>query len=779
MFKHYLKIALRNLRKHKTYSFINIAGLATGLACCILILLYVRDELDYDRYHQNASHIYRVLLEMPTPVAPISASTPIVLAPKLQEAFPEIQAITRLERYFSNATVSRGDKQFTETRFFMADPSIFQIFSFQLIHGDANTALAKPYSVILTTSTAQRYFGAENPLLQEIELVGKGRFIVTGVMDDLPAQSHFHFDFLASLSSIGEIKSPWDHWGYTYVLLPENLSPAALESKFSSIANYERLGWWVQDMKFHLQPLTEIHLHSHFHSEIEANNDVRYIYIFSVIAALILLIACMNYMNMATAKSTPRAKEVGIRKVVGSRRWNLAAQFLGESVLYSSLAVVLAFIFVELLLPAFSNLVQKQLAVKYFQEGWLLAGCLGLALFTGLISGSYPAFYLSAFQPAPVLKGLTQRGAGAIGVRRILVLAQFTMAVGLITGTVVVQKQLNFIRDKKLGFAKENIIVLPIWGTAIKKQCAIFKNALLQHPSILRATAASGGPIDGAGVISSLKNSPLQIMVADADYLPTLGIELTQGRNFSSEFSTDSSAFLLNETAVKLLEWKNPLAETFTGGFKIEEGLVIGVVKDFHNKSLHAPIEPMVFQYDPSRFTKLLLKVNSENLPATLAFIKQQWEIFERVRPFEYSFLDDDFDKLYRSEQRVSKFFISFSALAIFIACLGLFGLTAFAAEQRTKEIGIRKVLGASVAGIAGLLSSEFAKLVLVANIVAWPIAYYAMNRWLQDFAYRIEIGWWTFALAGGAALLIALLTVSAQAIRAALANPVEALRYE
>ncbi len=460
MFKNYLKIALRNLIKHKVYTLINVGGLAIGMACSILILLYVRDELSYDRYHDKAERIYRILLEMPTPVAPVTASTPIVLAPKLQSAIPEIQEIVRLEEY-GKVIVSRGEKRFNETRFFLADPSAFRIFSFQLLRGDPGTALVNPYSVILTETTARRYFGDENPLQQEIEVVGKGRFLVTGVMGDVPSPSHFHFDFLAALSTIGEIRSPWEHWGYTYVLLPENLSPAVLEKKLATIANYEYLGWYVEEMKFRLQPITDIHLRSHFHDEIEANSDMRYVHVFSVSAALILLIACINYMNMATARSAHRAKEVGIRKVAGSVRSNLITQFLGESILLSGLAVALALILVELALPAFNNLVQKQLGLHYSHDALLLAGCLGLALVAGVVAGSYPAFYLSSFRPVLVLKGFAPQSKGAIGLRKSLVVMQLVAAVCLITATVIIQRQLNYIHNKRLGFDKENIILLP------------------------------------------------------------------------------------------------------------------------------------------------------------------------------------------------------------------------------------------------------------------------------------------------------------------------------
>ncbi|RMD98910.1 MAG: ABC transporter permease, partial [Calditrichaeota bacterium] len=760
MFKHYLKVSIRILFRQKIYTGINITGLAIGVACCILILLYIHDELSYDRFHDKADRIYRVTLNLGGPVFSNTANTPTVLAPKLKAALPEIANFVRLSPY-DKVTVAHGEKRLQESRFFLADPSVFEIFSFKLLRGNQQVALKQPHSVVISETAAHRYFGNEDPVGQELEVVDKGRFVITGIMQDMPVQSHFHADFLASLSSEGPVTNPWLSWGYTYILLPENISAPTFERKMNAIAgDFDYLGWGIKGMKFGLQPLTKIHLHSHLSAEIEANGDIRYVYLFSALALMILLTAWVNYMNMATARSIQRAQEVGIRKVVGSKRWNLIIQFLGEAVLLSCIAVLLAFILIESFLPFFNELAQKQLTFNLWKDAWLVVGGLGLALFSGLAAGSYPAFYLSSFQPLRILKGMSMHAPGAASFRRFLVLMQFAGASALMTGTVVIYKQLDYIRNKKLGFDKDHVIVLHISGTEIKKQYAVFKNELLKHPAILGTSAASGAPIEGYALKSQLGDLPLQYLMVDADYVPLMGLKIAAGRNFSREYSADTSAFLLNEAAVQALGWQDPIGRSFSSGFgRKTPGPVVGVVINFHNRSLHAPIEPTVFQFFPRYFNTILVKIAPYNISQVLKFLENTWEKFDPHHAFEYSFLDEDIDRLYRSEQRIEKFFFIFSSLAIFIACLGLFGLASFSAERRTKEHGIRKVLGATVVNLVALLSKDFLKLVLLANVVAWPIAWWAMNRWLQNFAYRISIEWWVFALAGGLALVIALLT--------------------
>ena len=778
MFKNYLKIFLRNSNKFKTYTFINISGLAIGMAVFILILLYVQHHLKYDRFHQMSDRIYRVDMESPLGGDSKSATTSMVLAPKLQDIFPEIQKITRLKDY-GKVTVSYGDKKFNEDRFFLADTAIFDIFSFEFVQGNPANALIDPQSIVITESTAKKYFGDADPLGKTLLIENKDIFQVTAVIKDLPSQSHFHLDFLALISILGEIQNPWGHWGYTYALLSEKISLAELHEKFDKALTIDQLGWGVKGMKFRLQPITRIHLYSHKTGEIEATTDVRYLYMFGTTALLILLIGCMNFMNMATARSAHRNKEVGIRKVFGSYRFQLMGQFLGESILTSFVSLLLALILVEALLPFFNALIQTEIHFDLLHDKNLLAGLMIIALILGILSGSYPGFYLSAFRPIQVFKGISGSGYGAARLRKILVVIQFIITISLIMATLIVQDQLTYIRNKKLGFQKENIVAIPIRDASLRKQYESFKNELRQIPAVINVSATNAMPYSG-GLLTKVKEKRLQLKFIDEDYIPTLGLEIVNGRNFSKLIPTDSSAFILNESAVQLLGWEDPIGKEFKIALKRDaNSMVIGVIKDFHNNPLHQSIEPLAFEIFPKFFDRFLVKVQMDDLVATLNLIQEKWQKFVPHRPFECSFLDEDYDKLYRSEQKMGKIFGYFSLLAILIACQGLFGLAAFTAEQRTREIGVRKVLGASIINIVTLLSGEFVKLIFTACIIALPIAYFAMNRWLQDFAYRINITWWIFLVAGTVAMAIALITVSYQSIKAALANPVKSLRYE
>ena len=778
MFKNYFKILLRNSKKYKTYTFINISGLAIGMAVFILILLYVQHHLKYDRFHQMSDRIYRVDMESPLGGDSKSATTSMVLAPKLQDIFPEIQKITRLKDY-GKVTVSYGDKKFNEDRFFLADTAIFDIFSFEFVQGNPANALIDPQSIVITESTAKKYFGDADPLGKTLLIENKDIFQVTAVIKDLPSQSHFHLDFLAPISILGEIQNPWGHWGYTYALLSEKLSLAELHEKFDKALTIDNLGWGIIGMKFRLQPITHIHLYSHKTGEIEATTDVRYLYMFGTIAFLILLIGCMNFMNMATARSAHRNKEVGIRKVFGSYRYQLMGQFLGESILTSFVSLLLALILVELLLPFFNALIQTEIHFDLLQDKHLIAGFIIIALVVGVLAGSYPGFYLSAFRPIQVFKGISGSGYGAARFRKILVVIQFIITISLIMATLIVQDQLTYIRNKKLGFQKENIVAIPIRDASLRKQYESFKNELRQIPAVINVSATNAMPYSG-GLLTKVKEKRLQLKFIDEDYIPTLGLEIVNGRNFSKLIPTDSSASILNESAVQLLGWEDPIGKEFEESLKRgAKSMVIGVIKDFHNNPLHQSIEPLAFEIFPKFFDRFLVKIRMDDLPATLNSIQEKWQKFVPHRPYEFSFLDEDYDKLYRSEQQMGKIFGYFSLLAILIACQGLFGLAAFTAEQRTREIGVRKVVGASIINIVTLLSGEFIKLIFTASIIALPIAYFTMNRWLQDFAYRINIKWWIFLLAGTVGMVIALVTVSYQSIKAALANPVESLRYE
>jgi len=806
MFKNYLIIALRNLKKHRGFSFINIAGLAIGIACCLLILLLIREEISFDRFHENKDQVYRVINQHPGQFymgTDYLAVTPAPLAPAMMAEFPEVIKATRIDSS-NEVIISYQNKRFYEDGFYWTDSHFFDVFSFPLLRGDQSKALSEPYSVIISERMAQKYFGNEEPVGKTIALNNRHDFIVTGIMKDVPHNSHLQFDFLApliTLSRISEQEDLLEGWGnysyYTYILLQKGYSPGDLENKFPAF--YEKYqGERLRRMRqqdptrkadrFFLQPLKRIHLYSHLNFEISPNSDIGQIYLLSVLAFITLLIACINYMNLATARSASRAKEVGMRKVVGAERRQLIRQFIGESIFFCSIAVLLAAVLVELILPVFNSLVGKSISFHFYHNWEFFIGLICLALVVGIISGSYPAFFLSTFRPVTVLKGSYRTKTKGSLLRKILVIFQFAASIVLVISTIIIYSQIEYIRNKKLGFNREQVVVLPVKDRELRQNHEPLKNELLQNPAILGCTASTWLPNNirtnqGDTFWEGMEEGmDLQVYLLEADYdfIDVFGIELVEGRNFSREFSTDSQAYILNETARKIFGWDKALGKRF--GFRREEvgtGQVIGVVKDFHFLSLHQGMQPLVIRLTENRMSYLSVKISTQNIPQTIEFLKERWQKFSPNHPFEYFFLDDDFEKMYRSEMRLGKIFASFTALAIFIACLGLFGLASFTSEQRTKEIGVRKVLGASVSTIVVLLSKEFSKWVFVASLIAWPVAYYAMSRWLQSFAYRISVGIWIFLLATILALLVAIATVSFKAIKAALANPVEALRYE
>jgi putative ABC transport system permease protein len=781
MFRNYLTVAVRNLVRHKVYSLINILGLAIGMACCILILLFVQDEFSYDRYHEKAEQIYRVL--GPRTCFPLGAVA--------RDALPEVIEMVRFTFKWERL-VGYGEKRFKEPNFIYADPNIFEVFSFPLLKGDPQNALKGPFSVVITEKTAQKYFGHEDPMGKVISVENEHDYTVTGVLKEIPHNSHFRFDFLATF--VGAEKVFWkeflDHWGmgnfYTYLLLHENSSIPEVEAKMykAIVKPMQERNPELTPYRPHLQPLLDIHLYSaDLKGDIESQGNITHIYVFSAIAFFILLIACINFMNLSTAQSTHRAKEVGMRKVVGARRLQLIKQFLGESFFLAAIALLVALALVELLLPRFSVLAGKELLIAYGGKWSILFGFIGITLFVGLIAGSYPAFFLSAFEPVEVLKGTTKTGASSTLFRRTLVVLQFAISVALIVGTGVIYSQMDYLRNKKLGFDKEHVVVVKIPDS---DKLEALKGELSKYTDMLSVSAADRVPPDRWG-----NNSPYRLegtdrewwirtIPVDYDYFKTLGIKLAEGRPFLKAFATDAEeALVLNEAAVKELGLESPIGEQVKACWFGWKGKVIGVVKDFHFESLYEKIKPIVFVLQPNACWQLVLRIRPDNIPGTLAFIERKWREFFPERVFEYGFVDENFEKTYRAEEKIGKIVSYAALLAIFIACLGLFGLTSFATEQRTKEIGIRKILGASVPNIVLLLSKEFTKLVILSNLIAWPVAYWAMNRWLQDFAYRIHIGFGTFLLAAVLALGIALLTVGFQAIKAALANPVEALRYE
>jgi putative ABC transport system permease protein len=785
----YWKIALRKIRRQKGYSFINIVGLAIGMACCILILTWVRDELSYDRFHKNADRICRVVTVDHSGGNITKASgSPSLIGPTLVEKYPEFLKFARVQSGWSGYFLHYGEKNFMDMKLATVDSGFFEIFPYPFIQGDPQSALTDRYSIVLTESLAKKCFGDEDPMGKVMQ-ISSTDFKVTGVMEDIPKNSHLQFDYVFPAINMTKFRSSkLDTWDYdqfsTYLLVKKNADFKALSKKISGIIKD-----YLPESKseIFLQSITAIHMHSTDINSWEVvypnPGNITYAYIFALVAACILLIACINFMNLATARSATRAREVGMRKVSGARRVDLIKQFIGESVFLSILSLGLAILVVELLLPAFNRLSGKELSLHYTESVLLWVSLMGIASFTGLISGSYPALYLSAFQPSRVLKAsahLTSRGGGHL--RKILVVGQFAFTIMLIIGTLVIYSQLRFIQNKDLGYDKDNVFTLASYGQFGRNYEAT-KNELLQNPNILSVCKAfppshnlrRTEEVDWEG-----KDPTAEFMIfsdiGDYEFIKTFGIEITEGRFYSQEFSTDKDNFVVNETAIKMMGLKSPIGKRFT--LREKTGTIIGVVKDYHGGSLHYPIQPKVIELTDEGFF-VCVKFRPGNLSEMIAFLKEKWDKFVPGHPFRYQFLDESIAAAYESERKIGKIFQYFTGLAVLIACLGLFGLASFTAEQRTKEIGIRKILGAKVSGIVFLLSKEFTKWILLANLIAWPVAYFLSQKWLQGFSYRMSLGWELFVVSGVLALAIAVGTVSYQAIKAAIANPVESLRYE
>jgi putative ABC transport system permease protein len=809
MFKNYLKITLRYMLKQKGYSFINVAGLAIGVACCLIIVLYVVDELNYDRFHEKAGRIYRLATGYVLENGSVEqlATTPSMWGSTMAAEFPEVETAVRFYRYRSEILVRTAvDRQFYEGNFFFADSTVLEIFSFPLTAGDPQQALTAPNALIISQSMAAKYFPQENPLGKTLTYVNREtefELQITGVMRDIPHNTHFRPDFIASLSTfqpgtwhwLYDLPTSWTNSFYrTYVLLAPGADPKQVEARLPAFLE-RHIGEEASAFKPFLQRLTDIHLHSALTSEFQKNGNINYVYIFATIAILILLVACINYMNLSTARSASRAREIGLRKTLGSQRGQLVAQFYTESILMAYLAVLLALPLVEVFLPLFNQLTEKNLSLRYFFDGASVIYLLGFTFLVGLLAGSYPALYLSGFLPAAILKGwrASLRGQGSSGrtvnLRKALVVLQFSVSVLLIFSTVVVSGQLDFLRQGRLSGA-DQIVVIPLRGGDVYQNYETYKQEILRHAEVSGAAASAYVPFSGyktsrfvlPEVLGSESVFECDYLATDEDFPALFDLKLIAGRGFSYHpRKNEVTEFLLNQNAVQKLGLtpERALGMRVQQPFFKQDGEVVGVVQDFHYASLHQAIAPMIVINSPDFVRFLSVKVKTGNLIETLSFLRQRWEAIFPESLFVFSFLDEDLNRLYRVEEKMGQVFGYFTILAVVISCLGLFGLAAFAAEQRTKEIGVRKVLGASVSGIAALLSKEFLKLVLLANLIAWPVAWVAMNQWLQNFAYRIEIGWWVFALASGVALLIALLTVSTQAIKAALANPVKSLRYE
>lgn len=793
MLAHYLKVALRTLGRNKGYTFINVVGLALGLACCILIVLFIQDEQQYDRFHEKGDHIYRVVTSTSDSGEPTNANGTFPVGPNLKRDFPEVAEAVRFRTMGvgTEVLVRQGTKRFYEPRFYFADSSVFDVFSFPLLQGEAQTALTRPKTLVLTETSARRYFGTLNPVGQILEAdpYNSGtfmRFEVTGVMRDVPAQSHIQFDFLASFTSQTD-ESGWGNFQrvYTYVLLAPGAEAIALEAKlFDFLDSHVDEGnrWY----NLALQPLTDIHLHSQLRSELEANGNSAYIFLFSAVAVFILLIAGINFINLTTARSTRRAKEVGMRKVAGAHKGQLIGQFLGEALLLSGIAVALALSLVTVLLPYFNALADKALAPDDVFTTWLVGGILGIGLIIGLLAGAYPAFVLASYRPAGILKGQLHKGRSGSRLRQSLVVFQFATSIILMACTAIAYHQLAFVRTTDVGFDREQVLVLPL-NHELRSQYEAFSSELERHPQILEASGTSLVPSRGSNMFlyrveGSEKQWGFHTYFVDYGFTETMGVRLSAGRAFDPAQPTDAqTAFIVNETSLPSYGWTNPeeaLGKTFQGLGR--EGTIVGVMEDVHIYSLHRKVLPMVLMVTPDEhFRYLTVRINTEGLAETLAHVETVAGQFQDTYPFTYFFLDEAFEQMHRADLQLTQVLQAFAGLAILIACLGLFGLATFTAEQRVKEIGVRKVLGASVSGLVGMLSKDVFVLVTVAFVVAIPLAYVAMDAWLQRFAYRIDLGMGVFVLVGGLALLIAWLTVAYQAIRAAHINPVDALRYE
>ncbi|MBN1273396.1 MAG: ABC transporter permease [Candidatus Aminicenantes bacterium] len=794
MLKNYITAALRNLKRNPGFSLINIFGLSVGTACSLLILLYVREELSYDRFHEKAEHIHRLVFEE-NRSGTLVKTAPIfpIIGPLLAEEFPGIINAVRFERRY-RPCVQKGEEKYIEERFFHADPHVFEVFDFPLKIGNPDTALKEPYSLLLTEKTAERYFGEESPMGKTLSVDGKD-YRIQGILADIPGNSHIHFDFLASISTLQlENRYYGNIWGglsaYTYLLFDGSFSPEELEAAIPGFLRKQRNEEAARRWRFFLQPLTGIHLRSHLNYEVENNGDIRTVYIFSAAALFLLFIACINFMNLSTARSSTRAKEVGLRKVLGADRIRLMKQFLGESVVMTFAALPPAIFLVEIFLRILNRVLGVRISFAFFRDPMFMGITAAVFLFVGLASGSYPAVFLSAFHPSTVLRGKGSVLMRGRTFRKILVVFQFSLSVILMVGTVVIFSQLDFFRNKKLGFNKKNVVVFSVQDETVRSQFSLLKRELLAQPGVLGVSASTAlpGVSPGMGVFwpqgegaAGEKLLQFRFLLADADFSNVFDIELKAGKSFLYDVSSSDlkERFLINETAAQRIGWPSPVGKQLeTEG---RRGKVIGVVKDFHFRSKHQEIEPLVIGLlSESRYIyHISVKISGSDIRDVMGRIQSVWEKTSSGRPFFFYFLDEQIDRLYRSEEILSRLFGFFAVLAVLIACLGLIGLASFTAERRYKEFGIRKVLGATSENIVWIFSCEFTKWVLLANLIGWPVAYIAARSWLSHFAYRIELRPWMFLAAGATALVTTWATTVFQALKAAKTRPVDYLRCE
>jgi len=794
MLKNYFKIAFRNLWRHKIFSLINIMGLAIGMTACILIYLYVSFELNYDSFHRKADRIYRLVSDLKTPDEVIRQnSVAAAVAPNIKDEFPEVSAFVRITSW-DDIAVKRGNIKLIEKTISWADSSFFEIFDFGLLKGDPHTALKEPHTVVLSEKTARKYFGNTDPMGQTLQfadgsLVAK----VTGIMKDIPENSQIKAELILSMSTVTTEMAPdldkdWGRYGgYAYLLLKPGTDAKALERKFPFFLERRNGAAMKQSQMYPtlvLEPLRDVYLRSTRDGQKKEN--VSNVYVFSVIAVFILLIACFNFINLTTARSADRAREVGIRKVVGAARRQLTKQFIGESLILCLIVFLLALLFSSILLPSFNQLAGKTISHSIFEHVYYLVALFFAAVCVGVLAGIYPALVLSSYKPVIVLKGKYSAGTSGLLLRKVLVVSQFAISIGLIVATIIVYNQMRYMRNRDLGFSKDQILVMNTYGDPARNA---FMQALSQMPAVKSVALSANVPGSGnSSAYSEIENkngvfqaTALDLYFVDFNYLELFKMKIVAGRGFSANFATDSTqAMVLNESAVKMLGYASP-QEAIGKRYKQwgSEGKIIGVIKDFNFRSLQQAINPLSLRMSREHYYLLSVNISPVNLPATIAAIETKWKELIPSWPFNYYFMDEFFDRQYRAEDRFGKLFLSFAILAILISCLGLLGLAAYNTTQRTKEIGIRKVLGASVPHLVSLLSRDFVVLVLLSTAIAVPIAGWAMHKWLEDFAYRTSVSWWIFAIAGAGAVAIALITVSFQAIKAATANPVDSLRSE
>lgn len=791
MLKNYFKIALRNIKKNKVFSLINILGLAVGLSCVLLIGLFIQEELSYDRFHENAENIYRLTV---TEVgeSPSWSGTPLPLGPALKNQFPEVENFVRFNTFpfKPKILISSQSSKFFEDDFWLTDPEVFTVFNFELIKGDPETALNSPYNVVISESMARKYFSDEDPIGKVLKFEKETVFTITGVMKNVPGNSSLQFDFLGSILCMNEMYGydTFNAWGtynyYTYLQLSDKISAEEFMQKGSK---YLQEKYEADDVAIHVASMTDIHLYSAGVRDRVQRGDISTVYYFSIIAVLILFIASINFVNLYTANSEMRAKEIGLRKVVGAVKRQLIFQIMSEAIIFALIALPIALLLAKLFIPSLNFITGKSLALDIIGNRYYFIGIVFLTVITGFLSGVYPAFFISALSPTSIIgreklrpdkKGFTLRNG--------LVVFQFAVSIFLISSSIIIDDQMNYVRNKKLGYNKENIITIPMYDDESKSKYEVFKNEITDHSKIVAASATSFRPsVEGwrEGLYFEGRTDEDDIsffrLACDYDFVEMMGLEITTGRAFNKEYPSDlKSAYILNETAVKEIGWtpEEAVGKVFGRG---EGSRIIGVVKDFNFQSLRRETKPLAINILPGQFHYLAVKIKPGNVTGTVDFLKEKWNVVNAGKPFEFHFYDEEFDAMYKSDEKMESLFGTFSFIAIFLACMGLFGLSLFNVNSKMKEIGIRKVLGASVPNLMGMLLTNFIKLIVVGIVVAIPLVYYIMTDWLEGFAYRTEISIFVYLVAGAATLLIAFMTVSYQVIRAAQTNPVDVLKYE